>query len=242
MRCARSMIFPGGFDCRADESDPTGQVMSEPTDEEDLMTREALDDLLRASMPPTAEVSEGNLRRMLDEARVVARSRRAPRGRTMLAVVVSLLFVGGAGVATAAGDWLWIDGLEDPDRSYHYTAPTWGECEIRFSGLDTHNPAIQADVNRIIDEWFATADVEAEARPYVAEHLKVIEAGAAADDSAPDPRVADLNAWGAHDAALQSALYAELESHGYDADGGALEGSESHSQVHCDDEDWGGAK
>lgn len=214
--------------------------MSEPTDEEDLMTRDALDDLLRASTPPTAQASDRDLRRMLDEARAVARPHRAPRRRTVLAGVLSLLFVGGAGVATAAGDWLWIDGLEDPDRSYHYTAPTWGECEIRFSALETHNPAIQADVDRIIDEWFATADVEAEAQPYVAEHLRVIEAGVAADDSAPDPRVADLNAWGAHSAALQSALYAELESHGYDADAGDLEGSESHSQVHCDDEDWGG--
>jgi len=57
-------------------------------------------------------------------------------------------------------------------------------------------------------------------------------------DAQADPRIADLNAWTAHEQALGDALYAELKKHGYEP--GDLAGSSSHSQLHCDGEDWGG--
>jgi hypothetical protein len=152
-----------------------------------------------------------------------------------------VVLMGGAGIATANSDGLWGKGLENPDRSYTYTSPTWGQCEIRYSGFDTHNPLIQADVNRVIDEWFANTDVEAAADPYVAKHLAQIEADQkAAADPDPDPRLADLNAWQAHDQALSTALHEELKAHGYDSGAGDLAGTESHSQLHCEGEDWGG--
>lgn len=202
------------------------------------MSPDTLDELLDRSAPVTRSADETALGTMIADAR-----RAVPRGRKrrvlILAGVLTAALVGGTGVATATGDWPWSPGLEDPDRSYVYTAPTWGQCEIRFSRLDTHNPFIQADVDRIVDDWFANTDVEAAAAPYVDRHLAVIEAArSTASGETTDPREADLNAWTAHEQALNDALYVELNAHGYDS--GALAGSNAHSQVHCEGEDWGG--
>ncbi|MDF2508581.1 MAG: hypothetical protein K0Q52_2440 [Microbacterium sp.] len=205
------------------------------------MTRDRLDDLLDASAPPHTTVDTSSLRVWLAEARTVARPRRPKRRSTMLTGALVLLFAGGAGIATASSDWLWNSGLEDPDRSYTYTSPTWGECEIRYSGWDTHNPLNQVEVNRIIDDWFANTDVEAAAEPYVAEQLAAVEADMATSEEAlTDPRTPDLNAWRAHDQALSMALHEELKDNGIDSGRGDLEGTESHSQLHCEGEDWGG--
>ncbi|MEJ1921300.1 hypothetical protein [Microbacterium sp. KHB019] len=212
--------------------------MSEPTpDEEELMTRDALDDLLDAAAPPAATVDDRDVLAMVTDARKEVRV--APRAKRAAVItgVLAILMAGGAGVATASSDWLWGDGLENPDRSYAYTSPTWGECEIRFSGFDTHKPLIQGDVNRVVDEWFANTDVEAAAEPFVAKYLAVMADSRDAENSA-DPRLPDLEAWTAHEQALSEALHMELKMHGYDS--GALAGTDSHSQLHCEGEDWDG--
>lgn len=215
--------------------------MSEPTPEEELMIQDPLDDLLDASAPPRVTIQAADTRAMLAEAAAVARPRKKARRAAVLSGALSLLLAGGAGIATASSDWLWGPGLENPDRSYAYTSPTWGQCEIRYSGWDTHNPLTQSQVDRIIDEWFATTDVEAAAAPYVEKHLAAIESGqAASDDATADPRTPDLNAWLAHDQALADALHEELKANGIDTGRGDLEGTESHSQLHCEGEDWGG--
>ncbi|MDQ0725613.1 hypothetical protein [Microbacterium sp. W4I20] len=215
--------------------------MSEPTPEEELMIRDQLDDLLDAAAPAVTTITADDVRAMVLAARSEVPKQPRARRAAILSGALAVLLVGGAGVATASGDWLWSDGLENPDRSYSYTSPTWGECEIRFSQLDTHNPLIQADVDRIIDGWFATTDVEAAAAPFVDDHLRQIESDqAAAVDEVLDPRQPDLNSWFSHDAALSQALYEELKAHGYDSGAGDLEGAEAHSQVHCEGEDWGG--
>ncbi|GAA5198948.1 hypothetical protein [Microbacterium jejuense] len=205
------------------------------------MTPDLLDELLDRSAPATRAADPAGLRSMIHDASRRARPRRR-RSIGIAAGALTVLLLGGAGVATASGDWPWSAGLENPDRSYIYTAPTWGQCEIRFSGYDTHNLLIQADVNRVIDEWFENTDVEAAAAPYVGRHLAQLKADqaaqAAAGDEITDPRLADLNAWTAHEQALGDALYEELTAHGYDS--AALAGSDAHSQVHCEDEDWGG--
>jgi len=205
------------------------------------MTPDLLDELLDRSAPATRAADPADLRGMIRAASREARPRR--RRRVGLAAgALTVLLLGGAGVATASGDWLWSAGLENPHRSLTYTAPTWGQCEIRFSGYDTHNPWIQADVDRVIDEWFANTDVEAAAAPYVGTYVAQFEADqaaqAAAGEEITDPRLADLNAWMAHEQALGEALYEELKAHGYDST--VLAGSDAHSQVHCDGEDWGG--
>jgi len=178
---------------------------------------------------------------MLAEAKTVVQSPRKKRRTAVLSGALGLLLAGGAGIATASSDWLWSPGLENPDRSYSYTSPTWGECEIRYSGWDTHNPLTQTQVDRIIDEWFANTDVEAAAEPYVAEYLAAVEADMAGSaEEISDPRAPDLNAWRAHDQALSMALYEELKANGFDTGRGDLAGSDAHSQLHCEDEDWGG--
>lgn len=208
------------------------------------MNRDRLDELLDGSPPTRTEIAHPDARAMVAEAREEARPAQPRAKKAALATgVLALLMAGGAGVATASGDWLWGDGLEDPDRSYTYTAPTWGECQIRFSGFDTHNVFIQADVNRVIDDWFANTDVEAAAAPYVSQYLAQLESSQADDIASgelTDPRLPDLNAWTAHEQALAEALHAELEANGYDSGSGDLQGTESHSQLHCDGEDWGG--
>jgi hypothetical protein len=202
------------------------------------MTPDLLDELLDRSAPATRAAASAGLRAMIADAARTAKPRRR-RNIGLAAGALTALLLGGTGVAAASGEWLWGAGLENPDRSYTYTAPTWGQCEIRFSGYDTHNLFLQADVDRIVDEWFADTDVEAAADPYVAKHLAVIEdSQAASGDELTDPRLADLNAWTAHEQALYEALGDELEAHGYEP--GALAGSTAHSQVHCEGEDWGG--
>jgi hypothetical protein len=203
------------------------------------MNRDQLDELLDASAPAAHSLEAREVRAMVAEAHAQSTVPKRRRRVALLSGALAVLLAGGAGVATAAGDWLWSDGLENPDRSYTYTSPTWGQCEIRFSGLDTHSIFTQANVDAIVDEWFATTDVETAAAPFVDEHLAVVEESQEADPEVQnDPRAADLAAWTAHEQALSEALYIELGEHGFDS--GNLAGSEAHSQVHCDGEDWGG--
>lgn len=203
------------------------------------MATDPIDALLDAAAPARREITAKNIRAMVADSRAEGVAPKHSRRTAILGGALAVLFVGGAGVAAASSDWLWGDGLDDPDRSYAYTAPTWGECEIRFSGIETHNIFTQGDVNRIIDDWFANTDVEAAAAPFVAQHLAVVEEAQAADPETPDdPRLADLNAWTAHEQALSDVLYAELSAHGYDSSN--LGGGASHSQLHCEGEDWGG--
>lgn len=213
--------------------------MSRTPNEEELMASDPIDALLDAAAPAQQTVAAKDIRAMVSDARAQVPSPKRSRSTVVLGGALALLLVGGAGVATASSDWLWGDGLGSPDRSYTYTAPTWGECEIRFSGIDTHNVFTQGEVNRVIDEWFATTDVEAAAAPFVNRYLTVVEEAQAADPETPDdPRLADLNAWTAHEQALSDVLYAELRTHGYDSS--SLWGGASHSQLHCEGEEWGG--
>lgn len=203
------------------------------------MSREQLDELLDASAPVDRTIEAREVRAMVNAARFEGSPPKRRRRTAVLSSALALLLIGGAGIATATSEWSWSDGLENPERSYTYTAPTWGQCEIRFSGLETHNLFTQANVNRIVDEWFATTDVEAAAAPFIDRYLAVIEDAQENDpETLASPRLADLNAWTAHEQALSEALYDELREHGYDS--ATLAGSESHSQLHCEGEDWGG--
>ena len=191
---------------------------------------DSLDDLLARSAPRlTLEASSAS--EMLREARRAAQPARRRRRVGLLSGIAAVVLVGSAGVATANSDWLWVDGLEDVDRSYTYTSPSWGQCELRFSLIDTHNPLIQADVDRIVNDWFENTDLKEAVQPYLA------EAERRADDA--DFASPDIEAWHVHADAVQAALDAELRANGY-ADDTALTGSESHSQVQCENADWGG--
>lgn len=195
--------------------------------------------LLDSSAPTRRPLDLTKTREMIADARTEAAPRRPLRRRTALSGVIALLLVGGAGVATASSDWLWSDGLENTDRSYTYTAPTWGQCELRFSALKTKNPLDQIAVDQIVDDWFATTDIEAAAAPLVPIFLAQREAAQSAGGEEIDPRQVDLNAWFAHDQAVGQLLSNELKAHGYDSNEGAF-GYDAHSQLHCEGEDWGG--
>lgn len=202
-----------------------------------------LDDLLDRSAPPLADrghTRDAALRQMVSDARDTVRPRKiVRRRRVVLGGVLAAALVGGAGVAAANSDWSWTPGLENPDRSYTYTSPRWGKCEIRFSGYDIQNPLVKLQVDRIVDEWFATVDVEAAAAPLVPKYIEQLESDQVASaDPIADPRLADLNAWTAHEQALAEIIYEELKAHGYDS--ADLAGSTGHSQLHCEHEDWGG--
>src|SRR5690606_10797755 len=41
---------------------------------------------------------------------------------------------------TRISDWRWSPGLDNPDRSYTYTSPTWGQCEVRIVEARTPPP------------------------------------------------------------------------------------------------------
>jgi hypothetical protein len=206
------------------------------------MDTEQLDESLRASAPVARVIDRVDVRAMMADAAAEVRVPRRRRRNVALGSLLGLLLVGGAGFAGASSDWLWGDGLENPDRSYTYTSPTWGECELRYSGYDMPNPFVRAEVTRIIDDWFASADVVAAADPYVAGYLAELESDGAreAEGANSDPRLPDFNAWMAHDAALNMAMHDVLVEHGYDSSEGDLQGAEAHSQLHCEGEDWGG--
>jgi len=178
---------------------------------------------------------------MVRDARdAVLPPKRSRRRVMLLGGVLALLLAGGAGVATANSDWRWSPGLDNPDRSYTYTSPTWGQCEIRVSHLDMTNPLVEAEVNRIVDDWFASTGVEAAAAPYVAKYLAEVEASQGGSaEPLTDPRLADLNSWTAHGQALDEALHDELAEHGFAAGDARLAWGSSFGQVHCDHEDWG---
>jgi len=203
------------------------------------MDTDTFETLLDSSAPAQRTLDARDVRVLVFRARSRAQ-RVARRSRTLaLGGAITALLVGGSGLALASSGWLWVDGLENPDRSYAYTSPSWGECELRVSGYAISNPFLQADVNQVVDDWFAHADVEAAAARYVPEYLNSIRASNAEAGVNPDgPRQADLDAWLAHEQALGEALHDELVARGFDST--ALAGASAHSQLHCDGEDWGG--
>lgn len=121
------------------------------------------------------------------------------------------------------------------NRSYTYSSPTWGECELRQGNFVAADPLRQLELDRVIDEWFATANVSAAVEPLIGKYLDAVEV-AHANEPKPntDPRLPDLNYWTAVDQAVGEALHAELLTQGFEQ--GSV--TNSASQVHCDGEQW----
>lgn len=201
------------------------------------MTADPLDELLDRSAPMTRTAQPAALTAMSAAARRVAQPRRRRRV-AMASGALAVLLVGGAGVAVANTDWLWGQGLENPARSVTYTSPTWGQCELRVENFVAANPLNQLAVDRVVDDWFATTDVEAAVQSLIPHYLRVLEESHAADpEPITDPRLPDLDYWMAVDQAVGELVYGELAEHGLSdgSTGGVASGS---SQVHCEDEQW----
>lgn len=198
------------------------------------MTPDMLDDLLRRSAPATRAEDPGALRAMVAAAREVASARRRRVGISI--GVLAVLLIGGAGVATASSDWLWGADMDDPLRSVTYISPTWGACELRLGDLRAANPFDQLAMDRVIDDWFSSTDIETEIIPLIPGYLAVLEGSQAADpDPITDPRLPDLNYWTAVDQAVGELLHDELATHGFSGGSGLASGG---SQVHCEGEQW----
>lgn len=197
------------------------------------MTPDPLDALLERSAPTVRSADPVDLQAMIASA---AQEAKPPRRRRIgiAAAILSLVLVGGAGIATASSPWLWGAGMES-NRSYTYTSPTWGQCELRQGNFVASNPFRQFELDRVIDEWFAKADLSAEVEPLMGKYLDVIE-DAQAKEPQPitDPRLPDLNYWSAVDLAVSEALYVELGTRGF----GQGSVTNSSSQVHCEGEQW----
>ncbi|MFJ6677972.1 hypothetical protein ACIQLK_02440 [Microbacterium sp. NPDC091382] len=193
------------------------------------MTPDPLDSILKRSAPATRAADASDLRAMISAARTESRPRRHRRVG-IVAGALALALAGGASFAAASSSWDWNAGM-NPNRSHTYTSPTWGECELRVGNIVAANPLRQFELDRAIDDWFATADVAAEVEPYIAGHLDAFEEE---QSNSPDPRAADLYYGVAVDQALGDAMSAGLQDRGFDN----ASISTGEGQVHCDGEQW----
>lgn len=200
------------------------------------MTPDPLDVLLDRSSPPTRAADATDLTAMSTAARREAGPARRRRLAFTAGAIVAVL-LGGASVATANSDWLWGEGLENPQRSVTYTSPTWGECELRFGNFVAANPLDQLAVDRVIDEWFATTDIETAMAPLIPGYLRVLEESHAAEaEPITDPRLPDLDYWTAVEQSVRELLHHELGEHGLNNAWSGV--TTSSSQVHCEGEQW----
>lgn len=199
------------------------------------MALDPLDALLERSAPAVRAADPADLHAMIAAAAQEAQPSRRHRRIGIAAGVLSLMLVGGAGVAVASSPWLWGAGMH-PNRAYEYTSPTWGRCELRQGNFVAANPLRQVELDQVIDEWFGTADLKVQVEPLIGKYLEVIELSQANEpEPIIDPRLADLNYWTAVEQALGEALHEELVARGFD--GGSV--TSSSGQVHCEGEDWG---
>lgn len=132
------------------------------------MTRDPLDDLLDRSSPATREVDAARLPAMIAEARAQV-PRRPRRGRRIAVAsgALAILLVGGAGVAVATDGFSWGPWLSDPVGTYSLTLPSGLDCTVRIAQYTASDPAVAGDVNRIVADWWRSADVAAEAETLV---------------------------------------------------------------------------
>ena len=176
------------------------------------MALDPLDALLERSAPAARAADPADVQAMIAGAAQEARPPRSQRRIGIFAGVLSLVLVGGSGVAVASSPWLWGAGMHS-NRAYEYTSPTWGTCELRLGNFVAANPLRQLELDHVIDEWFATADVAAQVQPLVGGYLEVIEELRANEpELITDPRLPDLNYREAIDQALGDALQEELSA------------------------------
>ncbi|GAA1991061.1 hypothetical protein [Microbacterium pumilum] len=153
------------------------------------MTTDPLDDLLERSAPATRSITDAHLDAMIADAR-----RQVPRPRrrriATLAGALALVLVGGAGVAAATDGFSWAPWAQDPVGAVAFQMANGFECELRFSSYTSGaDPAYVAEVNRILEDWYRSADVLGDAEPLLPaarEHIAAMGADSAALDAGAD--------------------------------------------------------
>lgn len=189
--------------------------MSEPTpDEEDLMTRDDLDDLLDASTPAARTLEKRVIRAMVVEARGEVRT--APRAKraALISGALALLMAGGAGVAVAADFFDWAN-LNNPIGSYTYQLPSGATCDVVFGDVqivERKDGERRDQIERDLRNWFETTDVVGVAVSEVEEYLpRAQRMTVPGDENRTDTAYST-----AFDMSVSDQAMAELERLGYD--------------------------
>jgi hypothetical protein len=92
------------------------------------------------------------------------------------------------------------DGLE-PQLHVHLT--DLGSVRTATGQLRRREPFRQFELERVIDQWFAKADLSAEVEPLIGKCPDVLEDSRAKEhEPITDPRLPDLNYWSAVDLAV----------------------------------------
>lgn len=186
--------------------------MSEPTPEEELMPRDALEDLLDASAP-AQPIDKRDVRAMVADARWEVRA--APRGKRAAAITgaLALLMAGGAGVATAADYFDWAS-LANPVGTYTFQDSGGATCDVVFGDVrivDRSDRERRDQIERDLRSWFDNTDVVDIAIAEVDEYLPRAE-------QMTHPRVEDpveLAYRTAIDMSVSDQAMAELDRLGY---------------------------
>ena len=216
------------------------------------MNPDPLDDLLASSSPRTAVASPLEMDAMIADARgeVPVRSR-VPR--VALGLGLSVLLVGGAGVAVATDGFDWAPWAQDPVGAVSFTMANGFDCELRFSEYTAgSDAAFLADVNRVLRDWYRSTDVVSEAQgllPAERQQVAAMEAAQADDPGAdmsaltPEQRVDEIEhrawvrEWLAWDLAVSDLETDALRDGGFAPDDERFAGSERNGQIQCFDED-----
>ncbi|GAA1913782.1 hypothetical protein GCM10009775_03070 [Microbacterium aoyamense] len=216
------------------------------------MTPDQLDDLLDRSSPTTRAPRDADITAMIADARAEAprpRKRRIAIGAGVLTAVL----IGGAGVAVAADRFSWWPWAQDPVGAVSFTMPNGFECELRLSEYSGGgDPAFLADVNRALEEWYASTDVVALAEARLPQKRADYAAMTSAQDSELEAQLAELtpaerdeaiahNAWAAEwtawDLVVSDLETEALRDAGFPVPDERFAGSERVSGIQCLDLD-----
>jgi hypothetical protein len=209
------------------------------------MTPDPLDDLLTRSAPATRIADPDDLGTMIAAARREARPRR--RFALTAGAVAGLLLVGTAGVAVATDGFSWTPWLSDPIGEYALTLPSGLDCTVRIAHYTSVDTALADDVNRIVEEWWRSGDVAAEAAaltPAMIDRIRAAENSvfiAETGETVPggygtEWYDADREYHFAFADAIGELEHAVLAEHGYTTEDFAAAGLEGGYGIQCLDE------
>lgn len=216
------------------------------------MTPDSLDDLLERSAPATRGPRDADVAAMIADARAEAPTpRRVRRARRvgLTAGVLAAVFVGGAGVAAATDGFTWLPWAQDPVGAVQFTMGNGFACELRYSeytgGAD---PSFASEVNRVLENWYRTADVVAQAEAilpqkrteFAATHTEsAMEPDAGGVELTPEQQEAELAhrawvaEWSAWSLALDDLETQALRDAGLVVPDERLTGAERSGQLQC---------
>lgn len=217
------------------------------------MTPDPIDDLLDRAAPSTRTAPRADFDAMIAEARAaVPRPRR--RRVALASGVLAAVLIGGTGVAVASDRFTWWPWAQDPVGAVSFTMQNGFACELRVSEYrNGPDPLFLADVNRTLEEWYASTDVAAlaEARvPQMREHWASLQS--AEDQAELEAQLAELppaerdeaiahNAWAAEwtawDLTVSDLETEALRDAGFSVPDERFVGSERSGGIRCLDLD-----